>query len=158
MLSRIGRWAHENVLGFLTEMLYPSLFTMHHMFLWFLFSGCNICVDWKLVFKYFFLKIWFYGSCNTIFFATNSYSTVLVLFWYFFTLDLCSYPNSCLGWLLFTYYSKSFICLFILSTLLINITSDVKALCMIGKPWRKMDFHGGYAAFDVHRIYMMNSG
>lgn len=49
-------------------------------------------------------------------------------------------------------------CLSILFTLLINITSDLKALCMIGKPWRKMDFHGGYAAYDGHRICMMNSG
>lgn len=29
---------------------------------------------------------------------------------------------------------------------------------MIGKPWRKMVFLGGYGALNVHRIYMMNSG
>lgn len=29
---------------------------------------------------------------------------------------------------------------------------------MIGKPWRKMDFLGGFTAFDGHEICMMNSG
>ena len=29
---------------------------------------------------------------------------------------------------------------------------------MIGKPWRKKDTLGGYAAYDVHRIYMTNLG
>lgn len=33
-----------------------------------------------------------------------------------------------------------------------------KAPCMIGKPWRKKDTHGGYAAYDVRRIYMTNLG
>jgi len=29
---------------------------------------------------------------------------------------------------------------------------------MIGKPWRKMDTRGGYVAYDVHKIYLMNLG
>lgn len=31
-----------------------------------------------------------------------------------------------------------------------------KAPCMIGKPWRKRGIRGGYAAYDVHKIYMTN--
>jgi len=29
---------------------------------------------------------------------------------------------------------------------------------MIGKPWRKIDTHGGFVAFDEHKIYLMNLG
>lgn len=32
-----------------------------------------------------------------------------------------------------------------------------KVLYMIGKQWRKMDFHGGYVASEELKIYMMNS-
>lgn len=33
----------------------------------------------------------------------------------------------------------------------------LEAPYMIGKRWRKMDFHGGYAAYEEHKTYMMNS-
>lgn len=29
---------------------------------------------------------------------------------------------------------------------------------MIGKPWRKMDTHGGYVALNEHKICLMNLG
>ncbi|TXG60559.1 hypothetical protein EZV62_015132 [Acer yangbiense] len=46
----------------------------------------------------------------------------------------------------------------IFTSLLINFIFDLKALSMIGKPWRKRGFLGGFAAYNGHRIYLMNSG
>lgn len=43
------------------------------------------------------------------------------------------------------------------TALLINLIFLHKVLYMIGKQWRKMDFHGGYVASEELKIYMMNS-
>ncbi|XP_025658852.1 uncharacterized protein [Arachis hypogaea] len=40
----------------------------------------------------------------------------------------------------------------------VKLVSCGAVLCMIGMPWRKKDTRGGYAAYAVHRIYMMNLG